>query len=158
MKSAAICTTLFWLTVASVSSAFGQERQWLLDAADQDVFLIFGVAETNDVGVSFWCKIGTQKISAFTTVPPGSAASGSTTPVELSANGAAFLLAGAVSPGDQQATLEAPLSPQDKIIETLKESERFNLRIGDHIATYPLAGADFDGLIRLCTQNSAEQP
>lgn len=51
--------------------AHAQEREWLLDAADEDAFLVFGVPETDDVGVSLWCKIGSGKVKLF--FPEGSA-------------------------------------------------------------------------------------
>jgi hypothetical protein len=144
--------------LSSVSACFGQEREWLLDAVDRDVFLIFGVAETNDVGVSFWCRIGTQNISAFTSAPANFETPSGPTPVELTVGGVAYLLDATPNTGDRQATLEAPLVPQEKIIESLKAADMFRLRIGNHTSTYPLAGADFDGLIRLCAKPVDEQP
>lgn len=37
------------------SPAKAQEREWSLDASDQEAYLIFGVADSDDVGVSLWC-------------------------------------------------------------------------------------------------------
>ena len=37
------------------AQAMAQERTWILDQTDQEVYLVFGVPETDDVGVSFWC-------------------------------------------------------------------------------------------------------
>ena len=37
-------------------AAHAQERDWALDASDQEAYLIFGVSDTDDVGVSLWCR------------------------------------------------------------------------------------------------------
>ena len=37
--------------------AMAQERIWNLDQTDQEAYLVFGVPETDDVGVSFWCTL-----------------------------------------------------------------------------------------------------
>ena len=39
------------------SLALAQERVWNLDQTDNEVYLVFGVPETDDVGVSFWCTL-----------------------------------------------------------------------------------------------------
>ncbi len=65
---------LGFLATIFVQPAFAQEREWLLDAVEEDVFLVFGVPDTNDVGVSFWCKIGTGVVSVFAPLLPSMAA------------------------------------------------------------------------------------
>ena len=63
---------LLAIAMALCSNAvLAQERQWALDTADNDAFLVFGVAESDDVGISFWCTIGSDKLKVF--VPEGSA-------------------------------------------------------------------------------------
>jgi hypothetical protein len=37
----------------------------------------------------------------------------------------------------------------------LKTSDRFQLTIGKHKATFPLDGADFDGLLAMCADKGA---
>ena len=142
------------LVFAGATSAEAQEREWLLDAAEEDVYLVFGVAETNDIGVSFWCKIGTQKVSVFTALPAGSAFTAETSQFSVSVNGKSQGLAPTVNAESTPPTIEAPLEPQAEILEALQAAERFTLTIGDHKTTYPLAGADVPGLLRLC----AKQP
>ena len=41
--------------VLATGGPSAQERQWSLDAGDQDAYLIFGVPDSDDVGVSLWC-------------------------------------------------------------------------------------------------------
>ena len=48
--------------------SLAQERIWTLDQTDAEVYLVFGVPETDDVGVSFWC---TQQSGIVKIVFPG---------------------------------------------------------------------------------------
>jgi hypothetical protein len=59
---------LFALMITATAS-LAQERQWTMDVTETDAFMVFGVPETDDVGVSFWCTLGTPKIKIF--VPEG---------------------------------------------------------------------------------------
>ncbi len=130
--------------------AQAQERQWLLDTAGEDAFLAFGVPNTNDVGVSFWCKIGKTDVSLFAplTGPEVHAK------LVLSIGTKDFPLTAKISKNDGAKTLEAPLKPQKQILENLEASESFRVTLGKHKITYPLDGADFEGLLKLCNGKS----
>jgi hypothetical protein len=140
-------TSIFLAMMISTASA--QEREWLLDAAEEDVYLLFGVPNTTDVGISIWCKINTGKISVFAPLPK-------TTPTPASATltiGAAnYELAMTQADANKQNSIEAQLAPQDKILADLQTAESFSLTLGKHTSIYPLADADFAGLIRLCKE------
>ena len=45
------------ILVLGSTLALAQERIWNLDQTDQEAYLVFGVPETDDVGVSFWCTL-----------------------------------------------------------------------------------------------------
>ena len=49
----------------AAATAFAQEREWTFDTNDEDAFLTFGVPETDDVGVSFWCKMQSGEARVF---------------------------------------------------------------------------------------------
>jgi hypothetical protein len=135
-----------WFLVALVitaTPAFAQEREWSLGASGQDVFLAFGVPETADIGVSFWCKIGGKDVSLFA---PILGPSNDATKVSLDVEGHAYELGAKISDG----SIEAALKPQGDVIAALKAADRFALNIGSHKTTYPLDGADFDGLVAMC--------
>src|SRR5262249_43377919 len=53
------------IVMLAATSAFAQERQWVFDTNDEDAFLTFGVPETDDVGISFWCKIQSGEARVF---------------------------------------------------------------------------------------------
>ena len=49
--------TTYFVTLLVSTLALAQERQWSLDTVNNQVFLVFGVPESDDVGLSFWCDI-----------------------------------------------------------------------------------------------------
>jgi hypothetical protein len=130
----------------SATPALAQERQWLLDTAGEDAFLAFGVPNTTDIGVSFWCKIGKTSVSLFTPVTSAEARP----KLVLSVGMKDYRLTTKVSNNDGARTIEAPLKPQKQILDILEASESFSVMLGKHKVTYPLGGADFEGLLKLC--------
>lgn len=138
-------------TVATLAApALAQEREWVLDVAGEDVFLAFGVPNTNDLGVSFWCKIGHDDVSLFSPLP-GSESKPSLRIVIGADN---FPLEVKLNDNEGSKTVEARLKPQNLILEKLENAERFTVTVGKHKVTYPLAGADFEGLLKLCADNA----
>jgi hypothetical protein len=138
------------MAVATHQSAYGQEREWLLDAADQDVFLVFGVPATEDVGISFWCRIGTKQLSLFAPVPTGTSLSSIADTTVLQIGTSTFVLKPVINSDGAKPTLEAPLEPKVDVLNAFSTGETLKLSIAGHTSTFPLANANFDGLIRLC--------
>lgn len=136
------------LLAALMQPAAAQERQWQLDAAEVDAYLLFGVPSTTDIGVSFWCKINSGEISVFA---PLHAATKAPKTISLSINAAIYNLTATPSEDENSKTIEAKLLPQEKIFEELQSAERFTLTQNKHKVTYPLEGADLNGLLKLCT-------
>jgi hypothetical protein len=126
--------------------ALAQERQWVLDVAGEDVFLAFGVPSTNDVGVSFWCKIGKKDVSLFSPLVN----SEKHPKLKLAVGSRNFSLVAKINDNEGAKTIEALLKPQNKILDALETEERFEVSIGKHTVTYPLADADFKGMMKLC--------
>lgn len=133
-------------------AALAQEREWILDAADEDAFLVFGVPETDDVGVSFWCKIGSGKVKLF--FPEGSASLTPNTESQfsLTISGKDHTFKGTTSANDMTGatSIETELPVDDPVFALLQSADRFAAHVGDHSTTYPLADAGFDNLLRLC--------
>ncbi len=135
------------LLIGLASPAVAQEREWSLGASGEDVFLAFGVPETVDIGVSFWCRIGGKGVSLFAPVPGPST---DALKVALDVGGNAYDLHAKISDG----SIEAALKPQGDVLAALKAADRFALTIGKHKTTFPLAGADFDGLVAMCADKA----
>jgi hypothetical protein len=129
-----------------------QEREWILDAADEDTFLVFGVPETDDVGVSFWCRIGSGKVKLY--FPEGSASlqPNASAKLTVSVNGKEHILAGTTSANDMTGatSIESELPDNDVLFTELQGADRFTAVIADHSTTYPLIESGFGNFIRLC--------
>lgn len=135
------------LLIGLASPAVAQEREWSLGSSGEDVFLAFGVPETADIGVSFWCKVGGKDMSLFA---PLAGPSTNTLKVVLDVGGHAYDLHAKISDG----SIEAALKPQGDVLAALKAADRFALSIGKHKTMFPLAGADFDGLLAMCADKA----
>ncbi len=130
-----------------------QERQWTLDATAQEAFLVFGVPETDDVGLSFWCKIGTKKMSAYMPANVAKLHVGETTTMHITANGKTFNLpAKAALDGVKgKFTVEGQFLTTDKLFTNLQAADDVTIAIKNFKASYPLTDADFDGLLSACS-------
>ena len=54
---------------AAAGAAQAQEREWSLDVSEEEAYLIFGVPDTDDVGVSLWCPVGKGVVRLYLPVP-----------------------------------------------------------------------------------------
>jgi hypothetical protein len=142
-------TALFLL-----SAAEAQERQWSLDASVEDAFLVLGVPETDDIGLSFWCKIGTGSVTLFYPVTWTDLKNNGTVRIHVELGSERYLLRGKASSrrAGSSASLEAELELDSQLFEGVKRHDYIVLRVLGHRAAFPLQDADFDGLINLCRQ------
>ncbi len=140
------------LAAAVSASAAAQERQWSLDAGSEDAYLVFGVPETDDIGISFWCTMGTGEISIFVPEADASMESGLTVPFTMAAGETMAKLQGKTTANEEAGTtsLEARISVSEPIFEALKDADRFKVKVGQEENVYPLIDADVGGLLRLC--------
>jgi hypothetical protein len=145
------------LTMIS-SASLAQEREWQLDATDQDAFLVFGVPQSDDVGVSFWCKLGSKKLKVMAPVVNGHVKNSASIPVVMTIGGKDFALNGrtAIGAKGSEDSVEAETQASGPLIEALQSSDRFSVKVGKHEATYPLLDADLSGLLKLCQEIPAE--
>jgi hypothetical protein len=152
MKSRLVLSV--FLAAAACSSASAQERQWSLDTSDEDAYLVFGVPETDDVGISFWCTMGTGEISIFVPEADPDMKPGRTVPFTMTAGKTVAQLEGKTSANEMAGTtsLEASVSGSQPIFEALKEADRFKVKVGKEENIYPLIDADVAGLLRLCNK------
>jgi hypothetical protein len=135
-----------------------QEREWQLDATDQDAFLVFGVPQSDDVGVSFWCKLGSKKLKVMAPVVKGRVKNNSNIPVVVQVGGKDFALSGrtAVGAKGNEDSVEAETQAKGPLVDALQSGDRFSVKVGGHEATYPLLDADLDGLLKLCREVPSE--
>ncbi len=148
-----IATTTILACLAG--TALAQEREWVLDAADEDAFLVFGVAQTDDVGISFWCKIGSEKVNLLAPESKSGLQNSLTETLALTVAGKTFNVIGRRSLGAEPGTgsVEAELTTGDPLFDAVKSADRFSLTASGHKSVYPTVGADFDGLLKLCQKS-----
>jgi hypothetical protein len=137
-------------------AAHAQEREWTLDASEEDAYLIFGVPESDDVGVSLWCPIGKGVVSLFLPVPTEQApkGKGKAMPVTVSAGAVTETLRGQVdhNPESAVSSLEAEIAAEHPLILAMRETDRFSVKAGEQDIIFPLFGSDLEGLLALCAK------
>lgn len=132
--------------------SLSQERQWTLDASDQDAYLIFGVQQSDDVGISIWCAVRQGVVNIY--VPEALDAVKPDTPAQMT------IIAGdqeASFPGRAQinedaglASVEAKVPADNSVLEAMLTADRFRIKVGSEETIFPLYEADVAGLLALC--------
>lgn len=142
------CTTL----------ALAQERQWSLDASDREAYLVFGVPETDDVGLSFWCEIGTGKISIYEPVSHKLLKRDKKIRIDLSVDDQKFnIVAKATySAETQSASLEAMVDVDGTVMAAVQRAQTIGVKALGHKSNYPLFDADVGGLLRVCSSSTTD--
>jgi hypothetical protein len=137
-------------------AAHAQEREWTLDASEEDAYLIFGVPESDDVGVSLWCPIGKGVVSVFLPIPTEEApkGKGKAMPVTVSAAAVTEKLRGQVdyNPESALSSIEAEIAVDHPLVEAMRKSDRFSVKAGEQDIIFPLYGSDLEGLLALCAK------
>jgi hypothetical protein len=139
------------LVLGSVPS-LAQERIWTLDQTDAEVYLVFGVPETDDVGVSFWCtqQSGIVKLYFPESDPKLKPAEEVNFKLEVSAK--IFPLKGKTAFNEESTgtSLEAELKTTDPVFAALQTANRFAVKIGSSNHVFPVGEADFPTFLDVC--------
>jgi hypothetical protein len=146
--------SLMWLAlgVSLSTAAIAQERTWLLDATEEEAFLVFGVANTTDIGVSFWCGLGKNEVRIFAPVPNMANNSKIKMPDTLVIGMNITPLAFAKVEGESMNAVEAPLANADSVLKKLADTDHFSVTLQNHKATYPTDGLDIEGFLKHCKE------
>jgi hypothetical protein len=146
-------TYIFFVFILTMNSALAQERQWTLDASEREAFLVFGVPDTDDVGLSFWCEIGKPKISVFAPVPHSKLAKDQKIKIDLKIGTENFNIIAKASqtPGTTAASVEALVDHDGTVMKAVTRAQQIAVKALGHTANYPLVDADVDGLLRVCS-------
>jgi hypothetical protein len=132
--------------------AMAQERIWNLDRTDQEAYLVFGVPETDDVGISFWCTLGSGIVRIY--IPEGdpSLKPAVSVDIELEIASKTYPLKGKTSVNEEAATIsfEAELKTADPVFPALREANHFAVKVGASNNVFPLSEADFPSFLDVC--------
>ena len=143
--------TFFYLISLS-SFAFAQERQWSLDSNEQNIFLVFGVPDTDDVGLSFLCKAGQRDISILFQINAAAMKPRLHNQLRIKASGQDFTIPAKVTPSQtpDSFAIEGQMKLDDNIWKALSASSDVTFIINNQTAIYPLTDANFVGLKSFC--------
>ena len=132
--------------------AMAQERIWNLDQTDQEAFLVFGVPETDDVGVSFWCNLQSGIVKFYVPETDPDLKLADSVSFELAVAAKTYPLKGKTSVNEEAGTisLETELKTSDPVFSDLQEANHFSVKVGASSNTFPLGEADFASLLEAC--------
>lgn len=138
---------------ALTTTAFAQERQWSFDTTDTEAYLVFGVPETDDVGISFWCTFGTEKIKIFVPEAGTDIKPDTTANFTIIIADKPFVVSGKAASSElsDRASLEGELANNDPLLAALKSADRMQVTAGNHTSTYPLDSNEISNLLTICS-------
>jgi hypothetical protein len=129
-----------------------QERIWNLDQTDQEAFLVFGVPETDDVGVSFWCILQSGIVKFYVPETGPDLKLADSVDFDLVIAAKTYPLKGKTSVNEEAGTisLETELKTADPIFSALQEANHFSVKVEASSNVFPLGEADFASLLEAC--------
>jgi hypothetical protein len=144
-------TVLLFIAAAS-TACNSQEREWSWDQTDDDAFLVFGTPNTDDVGVSFWCKLGSGQIKLFAARPADQKITAETGKILVRIAAADFVFA--ANPTESQdaspSSVETQIDVNHPLFTSLKNADFFTVTLGRHSTSIPLVDANIAALLRNC--------
>jgi hypothetical protein len=143
------------LLIPAAVPALAQEREWIFDTADEDAYLVFGVPESEDAGISFGCSLRSGEIRVFVPEAGEDLKPGQKIKLTITANGKDFVYDGLTTPNEMAATTsaEAAIPADDALFADLRQTDRFKVKAGAEENTFPLEGSDFESLVRACSKS-----
>ncbi len=144
----------FAVCLIACNTASAQERQWFLDSTSEDAFLVFGVPETDDTGLSIWCTIQSGKAKIF--LPEASEKLKPDTPgtMELVAGDVAVTITGTSLENQDSgvSSLEVEIETANPIFAAMTKADRLKIHVEGEEQIIPLIDADIEGLLKLCNK------
>ncbi len=135
-------------------AALAQERDWALDASDQEAYLIFGVADTDDVGVSLWCRTRKDIVNLYVPRPTAELENLNRrkAPMTVKAGEEIATFAGKIdlNRGFPSSSVEVEIPVDSPLLKAMETADRFSVKIGAQEMVFPLYNADVPTLLGLC--------
>jgi hypothetical protein len=142
------------LLASTALPALAQEREWIFDTGDDDAYLVFGVPESDDAGVSFGCTLQSGEIRIFVPEAGDDLKPNDKVKLVITVAGKDYTFDGTTSANEMSATTsaEALIQSNDALFADLRKADRFAVKAGMEENTFPLEGADFESLVRACSK------
>jgi hypothetical protein len=138
--------------VLGSAPSLAQERTWALDQTDAEVYLVFGVPETDDVGVSFWCTQQSGIVKLYFPESDPELKPPVEVNFEMEVAAKIYPVKGRTAFNEESpgTSVEAELKATDPVFSALQAANRFALKIGSRRYVFPLGEADFEGFLDVC--------
>lgn len=138
--------------VLGSTPSLAQERVWTLDQTDAEVYMVFGVPETDDVGVSFWCTQQSGIVKLYFPQSDPTLKPGVEVKFKLEVAAKTYLLKGKTAFNEESTgtSLEAELKTTDTVFSALQTANRFAVKAGSTSHVFPLGEADFPTFLDVC--------
>lgn len=134
--------------------ALAQEREWSLDASDQEAYLIFGVPDTDDVGVSLWCPVRKGVVNLLMPRPTAELKKFGhrKVPLTLHVGKETATFAGKIDLNTEAdaSSVEVEMPATQPLLAALLQADRFSVTVDHHEVIFPLYDANVQGLLDLC--------
>lgn len=134
--------------------ALAQEREWTLDASDQEAYLIFGVADSEDVGVSLWCPARKGIVNLYVPRPTRELRKldRRRVPMTVTAGSETATFAGRIeiNPDSPSSSVEVEMPVDSPLLKAMLGADRFNVKVDTQEVVFPLYDADVETLLDLC--------
>lgn len=143
------------VVIMSATAALAQEREWSWGTSETEAYLVFGVPESEDVGISFWCTQGGGEVRVFVADANSKLAQEIDTAIEFTTGDKNFKVAARTMANELDATTsaEGALPATDPMFPALQTSDRFTVSVAGESQTFPSAGQDFANLIEACKKS-----
>lgn len=140
------------ILVLGSAPSLAQERIWTLDQTDAEVYMVFGVPETDDVGVSFWCTQQSGIVRLYFPDSDPTLKPGAEVNFKLDVAGKSYPLKGKTAFNEESTgtSLEAELKTTDSVFAALQTANRFAVKAGSTSHVFPLGEADFPTFLDVC--------
>ena len=138
--------------IMSATAALAQEREWSWGTSETEAYLVFGVPESEDVGISFWCTQGAGEIRVFIADANVKLSADIDTTIEFAANDKKFSVKARTMANELDATTsaEGAAPASEPLFPALQATDRFTVSVAGESQTFPSAGQDFANLIEAC--------
>lgn len=138
--------------IMSATAALAQEREWSWGVSETEAYLVFGVPESEDVGISFWCTQGAGEVRVFIADANVKLAADIDTAIEFTAGDGKFTVPARTMANELDATTsaEGAIPAGDPVFPALQGTDRFAVSVAGESQTFPSAGQDFANLTQAC--------
>jgi len=150
-----LVTSTIALFFALAASAAAQERQWNFDISDTDAYLLFGVPESDDVGMSFWCGLKSGEINMFFPESDPALAADADLQFTISAGEETIAIDGKTSANEEAGSIsiEARIDEADPFWRHMLDADRFRVKVGAEELIFPLVDAELASFMLACRKN-----